>query len=526
MTQATIARRAPEHERTSAPAHPSHVAPTKSRARRTTQKARSPKPAEKQAGFTGGHIQMPTNRLVHFWGSLLCGAVRPYDARTFLACLEVAEERKFAPRGCKPVYRLSELATLVGGGGERPIRASLRRLHRAGVMTWRGSDGPRFHDSQELLAEAALPLVSKMEALMPKSREFFPLPRALSKSVLMGGVKRSVLASVFAHLLRCPHLKPEGWDPVGAVKANWIEAAFGISERSAVRARSHLVNELGWLTPVAAQVWRQKANGGYFAVNLEWNKETPSKLSQREAPELSTSVLSGQNRPDDTRLTELESEQTSPTEIQISDLGGFAPEPPVEFWKKTQEERPAPKSRTKPSLSKLVSADLPDVGRVMELFEQALESPVWRAKGWTPTDTYVERLNWAAAARRAHVRGSTNPCGVFIHLVSNRKWSHLSHEDEEAVRRELAQWKNPEPKTPEHERGMATQLRRSTTLSEDGAAMRRIENALVDAGMLVSRVELDGELGRRGWSDERIREGRENLMEWKRAESAALELQA
>lgn len=277
---------------------------------------------------------------------------------------------------------------------------------------------------------------------------------------------------------------------------------------------------------MAAQVWRQKANGGYFAVNLEWSKETPGELRQASVPGLSTGVLSGQNRPDDTRLTELESEQTSPTEIQISDLGGFAPEPPVEFWKKTQEERPAPKSRTKPSLSKLVSADLPDVGRVMELFEQALESPVWRAKGWTPTDTYVERLNWAAAARRAHVRGSTNPCGVFIHLVSNRKWSHLSHEDEEAVRRELAQWKNPEPKTPEHERGMATQLRRSTTLSEDGAAMRRIENALVDAGMLVSRVELDGELGRRGWSDERIREGRENLMEWKRAESAALELQA
>lgn len=526
MTQATIARRAPKHEHARALEHESHVAPTTPRARRGAQKQKRTEPAEKHPGFTGGHIQMPTWRLVHFWSSLLCGAVRPYDARTFLACLEVVEERKFAPRGCKPVYLLSELVTLVGGGGERPIRASLRRLHRAGVLTWRGSDGPRLHDSKEMLADAALPHVSKMEALMPEKREFFPLPRALSKSVLMGGVKRSVLASVFAHLLRCPHLKPEGWDPVGAVKANWIEAAFGISERSAVRARSHLVNELGWLTPVAAQVWRQKANGGYFAVNLEWSKETPGELKQTSAPGLSTGVLSGQNRPGDARLTELESEQTSPSEIQVSDLGGFAPEPPVEFRKKTQEGRTEPKCVTKPRLTKLVDADLPDVSRVMELFEQALESPVWRTKGWTPSDTYVERLNWAAAARRAHVRGSTNPCGVFIHLVSNRKWSHVSHEDEEAVRRDLARWTNPEPETPEHERGMAPQLRQSTSLSEDGAVMRRIENAVIDSGMLVSREELDGELRLRGWSTERIGDARAALQSWKCANSQRTELEA
>ena len=525
MTQASTAQRAPVHQSTSASAHSSHVALTRTQARRTAKKGKGNRSAEKHPGFSGGHIQMPTKRLVHFWSSLLCGAVRPYDARVFLACLEVIEERKFAPRGCKPVYRLSELTALVGGGGERPIRASLRRLHRAGVLTWRGSDGPRLHDSTELLAESAQPLVSKMEALMPEKREFFPLPRALSRSVLMGGVKRSVLACVFAHLLRCPHLKSGVWNPVGAVKANWIEAAFGISERSAVRARSHLVNELGWLTPVAAQVWRQKANGGYFGVNLEWHKETPSELNQASTPGLSTGRLSGQNSPNATRLSELESEQTSPLEIQESDLGGFAPEPPVEFWKKAQEEPCKPKGNTRPQLAKLVNADLPDVSRVMELFEQALENPVWRAKGWTPNDTYVERLNWAAAARRAHIRGSTNPCGVFIHLVSNRKWSHVSHEDEEAVRLDLARWMSPEPETPEHERGMAPQLRYSTALSEDGAVMRRIENAVIDAGMLVSREELDQELRRRSWSSERIVDARDDLVRWKRAQSAIVELQ-
>lgn len=409
--------------------------------RTETKKDHCPRSRVQTSKFKGGNIKMPTKELVYVWSSVLSGSVRPSDVRTWLAARELFEERKFAPRGVVPVYEVKELVTLIGGGGERQIRASLRRLRKAGVMSWQGTKGPRFADSPEFLAESTLTHVSRMEALMPKRRAFFPMPRPMLR-LLAGGVKRSVLATVFAHLLRCPHLKNGHWDPVGAVKANWVEAAFGISERSAVRARSHLVNELGWLTPVDAQVWRQKANGGYFSVNLQWCKETPAQVAQLKAQELSTAALSDQNRQNGTRLTDLESEQPLLRNLSISALqGGKPPEPPVESSSKMAGENLS-KTVGAPKLTKLVPADLPSVARIMELYEQALVSPKWKAKGWSPSGDEIERLNWVAAARRAHVRGSTNPCGVFIHLVTNRKWEHISNEDEQAVRSQFSEWRD------------------------------------------------------------------------------------
>lgn len=514
VAQTTIAQRAPSHQSTSASAHQSHVALSTNQPQRGSNGRGSAKPVVTHAGFSGGNIQVPTKRLVHFWSSLRCGAVRPYEARIFLACLEVAEQRKFAPPGCKPVYRLSELATLVGGGGERPIRASLRRLHRAGVLTWRGSDGPRFHDSEDLLADEARPLVSKMEALMPDKRQFFPLPRALSTSVLMGGVKRSVLATVFAHLLRCPHLhKDEGWNPVGTVKANWVEAAFGISERSAVYARTHLIQELGWLSPVASPVWHQKRNGGSFAVNLEWSRETPAQLAEARAAKFSTGESADQNCPNEPVSAELESEQPSPTEISTSALGGKPPQPQSDFFKPKVGQ-----ANSAPRLANVVPADLVSVARVMELFDQALVNPRWRERGWTPReDSHLERLNWAAAARRAHVRGSNKPCGVFIHLVSQRKWEHISNEDEDAVRASFSRWATPEAAGAETEqRGGLPQFR--SELSSDGAIIRRIESTLRERAPLTPQAEVDGYLKKQGWLIARIEAARASFVNWRRVQ--------
>lgn len=470
------------------------------------------KEAAKPAYFEGGYIQIPTMELVYLWSSLQSGSVRPYDARTWLAARELAHERTFASRGVVPVYSVSELETLVGGGGGKQIRASLRRLRRAGLMSW-SPKAPRFAKSEDSLTPETRPLVSTMAAQMPARRGFFPMPRRVLR-LLAGGVKRSVMATVFAHLLRCPHRSGGVWNPVGAVKACWIAETFGISERSAARARSHLVNKLGWLTPVEAQIWRQKLNGGYFAVNLSWSSETPAQTASESKGAVTEPVLSDQNGRNDAVLSELESEQTSPTEISRSDLdGGKPPEhPPTDFFKQTSEERSV--TRT-PSLLDIKPSDLPSVERVMGLFNQALACPRWKQRGWTPRDSHLERLNWAAAARRAHVRGGTNPCGVFVHLVSKRKWGHVSNEDEDAVRAAFSRWATPVlPAGVEEKREGLAVLRNE--LTPDGAVVRRIEDTLRERAPLASRAEVDEYLqARAGWGRERIEAARSSFTSWR-----------
>lgn len=485
------------------------------RARVQREEGAKPRTRVHACGFQGGHIRLATKQLVFVWASLRAKRIKPFDVRVWLASVELVKQRTFAGKGVKPVYELKELVDLVGGGGERSLREGLSRLRRAGVMSWEGESGPRFAESTDSLAVEALPFVQKMEALMPDRRAFFPMPRPMLR-LLAGGVKRATLATVFAHLLRCPHRKHGSWDPVGTVKANWVKEAFGISERSAVYARTHLINVLGWLAPVPSPVWHQKKYGGSFAVRLGWTKETPAELTKAQETvdnSRAASVESAdQNRPIAAQFADLESKQTSPSEIQESDLVASPPDPRVDSWKKLGRKPEA--NLPAPRLAKLIPEDLPSVARVMELFDQALDSPAWRRRGWTPTDSYLERLNWAAAARRAHVRGSTNPCGVFVHLVSQRKWGHVSNDDEEAVRRDVARWMNPEPEAPSYDGGGAR--RTVPKLSQDAKVLRVVEAALRRHGVDTSAQRVNRELAQRGgWSTERIAEARRAFEAWK-----------
>lgn len=464
----------------------------------------------KAVRFAGGSINIPALELCCVWTMLQEGHIRPLDARTWLACLEVRERRKFAGRGRTPAYEVAEVAALIGGT-EIGARASIRRLQRAGLVRWTSS-GPSFVESPENLAVVDVSSVLEMAALMPARRRSFPMPRRMLR-LLAGGVKRSVLATVFGHLLRCPHYtKTKGWDPVGACKASWVAEAFGVSERSVKRARAHLVHELRWLMPEEAEQWYLNRNGGRFGVRLDWTGEArPSVGEGRGCSEFSTAELSPPQGGTGTRLSPPESKQPSPSEIQKSTPGAERPRPPVESSTKKVGEGC-------PQLTRIRPEDLRSVPRVMELFDQALTSKAWRARGWTPTDGYLERLNWAAAARRASVRGSINPCGVFVHLVSKRKWDHISNDDEEAVRRELAIWKNPEPETTECDQSRGrTQTSRPLSLSKDGKTLRFVEATLRRHRVEASVRRVDRELSERGgWSSDRIAAAREELENWKR----------
>ena len=469
--------------------------------------------ASRRSRIAGGHINIPTVELSCVWGLYQKGGpLKALDVRTWLAAREVAERRKFAAAGREPVYRAPELSSLVGGADPRHIRASLRKLERLGILRW---EGPwlRFIESPENLTHPDNSSAFAMQAAMPKGRRSFPLPRRTLR-LLAGGVKRCVLAAALGHLVTLPHFtRGKGWNGEGSCHGPWLCETFSISPSSLHAARTHLIEELGWMRRVEKPQWHINRFGGRFELSLDWNPQTPAAVGEGTQPELSTAKSGGPPAQSGAVSGGPESQHTSPTEIQLSDLGGQPPQAPADSSKLAGGGKQA-KSLPAPRLTGLIREDLPSVARVMELFDQALVHRRWRDRGWTPQDSYLERLNWAAAARRAHVRGCANPCGVFIHLVTKRKWSHISNDDEDAVRSELARWMNPESQLDLGGGGQRPK-RKPRQLSADGKALRHVERALARHGIVTSAQEVNRELSKLDWSATRIAEARASLEAWK-----------
>ena len=466
----------------------------------------------------GSHISIPTEELCSVWGALLDGRIRPVDVRTWLAAREVFERRKFAPRGCEARFKATELAALLGDTGTIKVRASLRRLERAKLVTW-SAKGPAFIASVHELEHPDA--AQEMLEAMPAKRRTFPMPRRMLR-LLTGGVKRSVLATVLGHLLRCPHFsKDAGWDGAGACKASWVGETFGVSERSIARARRHLIENVRWLRPLESEQWRMNRYGGRFEVNLAWDPTTPTAVG--EEPQLSTAQMSDPRAPNEPRLSDPREQQPSPTEISTSTPGSRAAGSPQPLGKRHEVLNSDQAGSKAVNLRRVTLEDLASVPRVMELFDQALSSPLWRSKGWTPKDGLPERLNWAATARRALVRGGTNPAGLFVHLVANAKWDHISNEDEDAVRSQLAAWREPPPVA-----GLGLLEGRPkkarVKLSKDGSTLRQLANAMALHRMACSPQTVDAELAKHGWSSERIEQARANFEGFKGADRQELEL--
>ena len=68
------------------------------------------------------------------------------------------------------------------------------------------------------------------------------------------------------------------------------------------------------------------------------------------------------------------------------------------------------RSPGKPDLRNVVPEDLKDTGRLLELYDQAVELGLVTASEW-------DRLRFVAAAEHARIIGTQNPCGLFVRLV-------------------------------------------------------------------------------------------------------------
>src|SRR4029434_8934422 len=83
-----------------------------------------------------------------------------------------------------------------------------------------------------------------------------------------------------------------------------------------------------------------------------------------------------------------------------------------------------------PTLRHIVLNDLQDTARFLVLFEQA------HTQGLIGNSD-SERLTFLAMAEHAHVRGSSNPCGLFAELIRRQRWDFVTDSDEDAGYRRL-----------------------------------------------------------------------------------------
>src|SRR5262245_2208492 len=94
--------------------------------------------ALRRSGIAGGFVRIEVWKLAAVWTAYSQGVLQVLDVRVWLACLEMAERRRWMGEGKAPDFGLDELRGLVGRGrSARLLRTSLRRLERLGGVRMR-----------------------------------------------------------------------------------------------------------------------------------------------------------------------------------------------------------------------------------------------------------------------------------------------------------------------------------------------------------------------------------------------------
>lgn len=368
--------------------------------------------AEGCVRVVGGYRLIRVVDLCRAWHSYRTGRIRLLDLRVWFACHELLARRCVLEDGRQARYSLAELHRLVGGVGGEHLRNSLKRLSRCELLRWSETaldctPSPAPHHAG----------LETMLLLVGSHRRLVPVPRRVLR-VLAAAGGRVLIATVLGHLCRCLYFRAGRCRPVGACKASWIAAVFGVDERNVKAARKRLV-ALGWLTALDCCQWYKNRFGPRVRVNLEWGREPGARAGAR-APSTTSSPPP----------RALSTSRTPPPESDKEPPPGYRNQKPACRGPAGDRGREAARGRGAPTLANVLAEDLSDTGRLLELFRQAVRAGLVRR-------SEHDRLQFVAAAEPASAAGVRNPAGLFVHLVRRRLWQYLTLADEEAARRRL-----------------------------------------------------------------------------------------
>jgi hypothetical protein len=268
--------------------------------------------------------------------------------------------------------------------------------------------------------------------------------------LIAGGVRPAVIATILGTCIRCLYHHPRQAQPVhsgGWVKCSWIADVFQIHLRNVKAARRHLTG-LGWILTFTTPQRVQNRWGLYTQVCLMWERAALSAATVDAVPacaDISSSTVppppafsTRQLPPPPKHLEPLQelkhqkpapqADDTPPTPIPHPytqpACGG-----PTHAGVQKKEKRTQAKT-TAPTITHIIPEDLHDTTRLLALFTQAHNTGLIGASD-------ADRLTFVATAEHAYVIGTTNPPGLFAHLIRHKLWHHVTQEDEDLARRRL-----------------------------------------------------------------------------------------
>jgi hypothetical protein len=449
----------------------------------------------------GGFAFFTVTQLVMAWTTLREAQIGLKELRVYFALTEMKNRRC----GCKdndpaPEFTPLELRRLIGGaGGERE---AVHKLQSVGLLREVSKTSIEFTtDPGELRFEPET-LDATLE-LIPNNDRRVPVPRRIVR-LIAGGARRTLIATILGHLIRCLFYKRGMCHPKGCVKASWIAEVFGVSERGVKAQRRHLV-ELGWLIPQETPQRTLNLHGLWLAINLAWDALAEAKarlyepVVEQVVEEIEPSPAAVVEAP---AATETAPQPSPPPANSSAKLSPLPPQKSAQTDTPIQNQKPLPrgsknqkpacggttgvynsqsketKPADKPSLRDVKLDDLRDPARLLNLHAQAV------AAGYI-SSSEADRLNFFAAAHHARIIGSRNPPGLFVRIVRSGLWSFLTQDDDDAARVLLRRALYPKEEAAIPPRGLpyGETPRRSPVLSDDARFVREVTNQLRQRGI-------------------------------------------
>jgi hypothetical protein len=429
----------------------------------------------------GGYQLIPALRLAMAWRAYREKLIRLVDLRVWFAAWEMRARRCRTPSPLPRRFGLDELRQLTGLSIKR-LKASLRRLEAAGLLAW-AEAAIAFPGSPEAVPFPDRDGFRRFLDSIPNHRRLVPVPRRILR-LLAGGARPALIATILGHLFRCLYAKGGKCLPVGRVKASWIAHTFGIGLRRVKQARQELI-ALGWLIPLQSRQWALNRWGALIRINLDWSRldglqpaagaaaavepgddgaenpppapapgpelapPPPDSGPKLAPPDSDEEPLTGaQNQepasggPAGFYSAQPEEETPEPKQVQPESVAAMpqAAAEPAAISRASGHPAPsaAPAARPcpapqvagpvlgRPNLRDVVPEDLKDTGRLLELYEQAVDAGLAPPSEWG-------RLRFVAAAEHARVIGTKNPCGLFVRLVRGGLYHFATGDDEQAA---------------------------------------------------------------------------------------------
>ncbi len=340
--------------------------------------------------------------ILSIWWAYKRGIVDLLEVRVWLAASEAVARRCGARDKRRRRFVEHELAELVGVADGR-IRSSLRRLGRKGFLRW-SETAIRFDYGTDRLSDEDREELKLFIGTVENHRRKVPLPRHVLK-LLCRTTRPVLIATALGHALRCLYYRDGACCPDGRCKASWVADVFEVDGRNVKAARRELV-QLGVLIMEPTDQRSMNRWGPRVRFDLTWRP--PSACSRTSPPR---SAQNGVELPPPKKNRKLVSRVGNQEPAACGPTGAYA----------------SKSRKCRPKLELVTPRDLADPERIAQFYTQAVRQSLIR-------HSESERLNVFAAAEHAKTYGTTNPCGLFVWLVKQRRWSYLTLKDEDDAR--------------------------------------------------------------------------------------------